>query len=669
MAGGGDKSASFPIVLDNQVSLPASAAAGALEALRAKVEGGQASLKDMNATLRSLKGSSDDVKGAKDALRAKIAAEANAVSKANLELLKAGTSYTKVAEDAKKLAEQKKRLEEESKKLTEAQKRETEGEKASAAALKATGGPIGALKGHVEELGEIFRSGGSAAGAFTLALGGLTAAAVAAGAAAGAGALAFGKWVIEGANVERTLRLQREAMIGDAESAKNLGDQIALTASRVSVGREKLDDLAKSLTRTRLTGQEQVDTMNLVAQAADGMGDDVGNAFKSIATRGAMFQRLQISPAELLGTGVDFNDVAGDLAKAMGVSTDKAKQALFSGQVKLDAGLQSLRKTIDKRFAEINAKKALDINVQVTRMRENFQRLTRDVNLEPLAKGVKIIADNFDESTVTGSALHDVVTRVGDVISETFGEKAPLVHKFVQGVEIAGLTFAISLLKMRKSFNDTFGSVDTSGIDLVKTSMTAGTIAAGFFGGALLNVREALALTKGVAEALDISKPLLNGYHAIRDLDWKGLGADIVKGILGGLAAGPSLVADAVTKIGTAAKDEFKSALGIHSPSKVFAEYGESTAEGYSKGVERSLPSVQGSVDKLAGPAPSSGSTGAGGGRSVGKIELHVHVGGGGGAGNVKADVERATEPLLAQLTKILEDAMATGAAGASEAA
>lgn len=651
------------MVLDNQVSGPASAAASALEQLREKIDAGQSSVKGMSAALKALKGSSEEVKKEKDELSTKIQAEKNALAKVHLELLKQGTTYEKVSQDAKKLEEQKK-------KLTEQSKKETESEKASTAALKATGGPIGTLKGHVEELGEIFRSGGALAGGFTLAVAGLTAGMVALGTAAVAGAASLGKWIVESANTERTLRLQREAMTGDAESARNLGDQIALTASKVSLGREKLDDLAKSLTRTRLTGQEQVDTFNLVSQAADAMGDDVGNAFKAIATRGQMFQRLQISPMELLGTGVDFNDVAGDLAKAMGVSLDKAKQALFSGQVKLDAGLKSLRTTIDKRFAEINAKKALDINVQITRMRENFGRLTRDVNLEPLAKGVKVIADNFDESTVTGKALHDVITKIGDMISGAFGDKAPVIHKFVQGVEIAGLTFAISLLKMKKAIVDSFGpGFDTSGLDLVKDSMLAGKTAAALLGGAIMTVGSGISQLVAVYHGIRaIQEPFEKFGRTLRETDWKGLGETVWKGLVDGLTMGPKALGEATMKMGVAIKDEFKSVLGIHSPSAVFADYGEQTAAGYQKGVERSLPTVQSSMNDLAGPAPKSGGAGGGRGASVGRVEININIPAG-ASGSVRAEVEKATAPLMAELTKFFEDLNVASAAGTAVAA
>ena len=47
-----------------------------------------------------------------------------------------------------------------------------------------------------------------------------------------------------------------------------------------------------------------------------------------IVTRGQMMQRFQISPQELFGTGLEWKDVAGQIAKNLHVSVADAQKAL-----------------------------------------------------------------------------------------------------------------------------------------------------------------------------------------------------------------------------------------------------------------------------------------------------------------------------------------------------
>src|SRR5690606_217818 len=57
--------------------------------------------------------------------------------------------------------------------------------------------------------------------------------------------------------------------------------------------------------------------------------------------------------------------------------------------------------------------------------------------------------------------------------------------------------------------------------------------------------------------------------------------------------------------------------LGIASPSKVFAEIGENTGEGMSKGVEDTAPAVQGALETMVEP-PSVAAASAGAGAAEG---------------------------------------------------
>lgn len=63
-------------------------------------------------------------------------------------------------------------------------------------------------------------------------------------------------------------------------------------------------------------------------------------------------------------------------------------------------------------------------------------------------------------------------------------------------------------------------------------------------------------------------------------------GKAIVQGLVDGIKSMVKAVGDAAGNIGSAVKDKVKNLLGIHSPSKVFAGYGENVVQGFVKGIE-----------------------------------------------------------------------------------
>jgi len=650
-----EKQASWSLNLEGNVQDEALAAANALESFRKRVTDGQQSIKEMSGALRNLRGSSADVRAAKSELAAKIQAEKQAISEASLAIVKAGSSYEKLTAQAKKLAAEQEKLAEQK-------------TKAVTSAVKAAGGPVAELKERLGQLGEVFGSSSGAAGLLTLAAAGLAAAVAAVTVAVVAGAVALGKWLLESANAARSANLVREAVTGTAASAKNLGDHIADLGSKVTASREKLQELALGLAKTRLSGQAIVDTFNLVGQAADAMGDDVGRRLQDIVTRGQMAGRLQINPQELIGTGVDFKGVAGELAKQMKVGVKDAQKALFEGRVKLEDGAKALRAAVEKRFGEINARRALDMNTQFAKFKETLVGLTRDVNLEPLLRAVASFAKNFDESTVTGSALKTLITALGNGLTKVFVDGAPFVNALFKGLVIGALTGAIAFLKLRKVLSETFDKKGAGDIDWIATALWAGKAAATVLTAAVLGLVVSFQLVKTMLEGsralvVGLVDAFVKAADWIRGLDWKELGLSIVEGLANGLLSAPDLLINAAVALADKVKSGFTGALKIHSPSKVFEEYGRQTTEGYVQGVDGSAGEAQGAVAAMA-PVPGGaggGAPGAGGGRP--EIHVHLHA----EAGASPETVQKLQEPsFIAQFTKAVEDLLVQSGAGAA---
>lgn len=81
------------------------------------------------------------------------------------------------------------------------------------------------------------------------------------------------------------------------------------------------------------------------------------------------------------------------------------------------------------------------------------------------------------------------------------------------------------------------------------------------------------------------------------------IGADIINGLVGGLTEGWAKLSQSVGELATGIKDKFKSMLGIHSPSRVFMDFGLNIGEGAAQGITKALSGVQGAAGKMAGVA------------------------------------------------------------------
>jgi len=121
-----------------------------------------------------------------------------------------------------------------------------------------------------------------------------------------------------------------------------------------------------------------------------------------------------------------------------------------------------------------------------------------------------------------------------------------------------------------------------------------------------------------------IKKELWGFWSDITELDWASMGGAIIDGILSGLTAGLAPVAEAVGNIGQAAWDKFASVLGIHSPSKVFAELGAAIPAGVAQGVNQNAGAGQDAAAGIVQPPPAAES----GGGQRGGSNITIEVGG-----------------------------------------
>lgn len=666
-----DKKSTFVIDLEGNVRDVSREDASALEQLRQKTTGALDSIRQMGGALRSLRGSTEEVTAAKEQLKAKISAARDVVSASNLELLKQGVTYEKLADSTKKAAAAQAKLQ--AKKEAEELARMSVEAQGLGRGIKAIGGPVENLRGKMSALKETFGQAGGGMAALGVVAAGVVVAVAALVAGVVAATVSFAKFVIEGGNAARTANLLREASTGSAESAGHLGNQIETLARKVPTSREELNKLANELTRTlsgtRVSGQGIVDTMNAVAQASTAMGDQAGAAIGDIIKRSKQFGRVSINPFELQGTGVRFDDVAAQLAKQLKIGTAQARQALLMGTVGVDDAAKALRVTVEKRFGEINARRLLDVDVQLQKFKERLSGLTRDVHLEPLLNAMKDFFDLFDEQkSVTGATLKQIVTILGNDLIGSITKGTPAAKSFFKQLVIGTLDALIAFYKLRNALRDAWQSHETLrtgvkalGVGLlaiagIAVGVTAAVVAAGVAMVAAFG--ELFLLPDQVAKALSaeaIGKELRAWVLVAEEA-----AGNFIQGLLDGIRGGITRVASGVGELADQVKDAFKSALGIHSPSVVFQKYGVQTTEGYAQGLEGSTGRAQAAADAMT-PATPAGRAGGRGRSSGTSVTLVFNLpAGANGSGAQEAVKTLSTPSFLALLTKAIEDANTT---------
>ena len=131
-----------------------------------------------------------------------------------------------------------------------------------------------------------------------------------------------------------------------------------------------------------------------------------------------------------------------------------------------------------------------------------------------------------------------------------------------------------------------------------------------------------IGLRNGISAASQYPVNSLRGImNQIRDIsnnapNLYNTGWNLSIGLANGITAGSSSVINAVANMCQAAVDEARSRLDIHSPSKVFAELGAYTAEGFGVGYESKIADVNGMIRESMDYSdmvrkPAAGGTGA----------------------------------------------------------
>lgn len=569
----------------------ADSAASSLEALKEKILGDSAALKEMTAALRNLKAGGAAGTEVFTDLKAKIDAQKQSIAGAQASFIQLGGSFGAAAGGAGKLTDALDQVDgdlgkigDESAGGMDGLKDSTDGASASAGDLKGAlseiPGPLGRSTREAGKLLDAFGKLGAAgpyvAAAAVIAI--ITFAAIAATAAM----LHFG--------------------ISMADAARNA----ALVTAGVA---------ASSKALSALPG------MMAGIQASTGLAsDEVNKLAESLAAGGV---KAAAMPAAL---------------KAMATATAGGATPEFLA--KLEAGLKSTGKVLPelqaqmKTFGDLAAEKMLSLDGQAATMKRNMSGTFGGLKIEGLLKAFSSLVALFDSSTASGRAMKTIFEGI-------FQPMVDGLTKLVPMIQTAFLYAVLYVLKAYNALKPYSGEIKLlaeilGGLLLAAILIVGASIFIAFLP-IMIVVGAAVAVIYILIKAVEL---IGDAFDAIGDAlgsAWDGLvggaetalawlqglpaqvasiGGDIISGLVGTITAGVSSVVASVVNMGKAALGALRSIFDSHSPSKAFGRIGETAPQGVVGAVEDGTPDVAHATEKMGSAALAGADAGMGGGSS-----------------------------------------------------
>jgi hypothetical protein len=484
-------------------------------------------------------------------------------------------------------------------------------------ALGAVGGPIGALgqrvlgpvKGFSELSGAIGESRASAV--FAVAgFAALAAAIVLVTAAAVAGTLAIAAYAIGLADSKRNSKLASEAMEAMHPELIALRSDFEALTNETGMHTDELQELAGALKEAGVAAGDMPAALRAAALAETALGQ---------------------------GGSKDF------------IADIKA------GKV----AVGELSKEVSGKLGPIVSKQMMGIGAQTEKLKKNFTGLFSGLNIDPVLAGFETLVSLFDENTAAGQAMKFLFESVFQPLIDQAENAAYVVEAFALGFLIGLTKIYIAVKPAIKAIGEFLGFEDTSlseTLDVVQVAAEALSYVfvgiVGIFGlvGAVLAIAAAGffalvapifavvgAITYLAAQLVGI---FMGAWQSVTEflsgINLMTIGSDIIMGLVNGILSAPDAILNAITGVVGGAIDAAKSLLGISSPSKVFAEMGAQTGEGFVAGVEDTTGDAQAAMsDMVEPPDPKD---------ALAKLDAGTSSGAAAAAGSAQAGATAATK-------------------------
>jgi tape measure domain-containing protein len=357
---------------------------------------------------------------------------------------------------------------------------------------------------------------------------------------------------------------------------------------------------------------------------------------------------------QLAESGLPLVHVYERIGAAMGVAASEVRnlRGTVPAAVAIQAILDGIQDTTGQQLGAVARAASLSLGGQLERLKQAPTRL-----FEALA----------DSANPLGQRLAGMVARLNEFLNPNSAAGQRVI-----GMMLDGFNTVVSALEkipaVMATINGWFqtargwmdalpaGMLDNLVLGLKTMAVVAGAVVLGIGGivaaavmaqGYIISrigaaVRPFVELYEGVKRVLD--------YLTLLYVSFQRTGGSAIQGFIGGFMAQATAALTMVQTFGDQVANALRSALGIHSPSRVFMEMGAMSGEGFALGLSGSMPDASYDYGGVAPPTTAAAASTAAGARSfsvtIDKVEIVANDRDGG---------ERAAEGFYSRVTELFE--------------
>ncbi len=269
--------------------------------------------------------------------------------------------------------------------------------------------------------------------------------------------------------------------------------------------------------------------------------------------------------------------------------------------------------------------KALEkLGAATERLKKGFMSLFTGIKLDKFVSALEDIMSLFDEGTSSANGMKALVETILQPMIDAATFLAPYVKEMFNGMIYGALQVAIFVLRAR---NEIFKLIPPETRAVIKDFVDKiFTMENAFKLGTAIAITLAVAIAGAAAAFVIMELPVIAIVAALGAVvaaviwcisNWENLkltllgslkdlgdlGYAIADGLTLGLLSAAPKIYKALKDIALNGIKSFKAALGISSPSKVFALQAAYTAEGYAQGLEENTPMVGEAMEAMVDPA------------------------------------------------------------------
>ena len=429
-------------------------------------------------------------------------------------------------------------------------------------------------------------------------------------AAAGAGIAAVAKMGIEYNAQMQSYQTAFTTMLGDAEKAQKLTDNLKTLAAKTPLAMTDLADASQILLAFGSSAEELPDQLKRLGDVAQGDAQKLG----TMATAFGRIQSNGYASLEEINMMIDqgFNPL-NIIAEKTGETMAEVRDRVSAGEVSFEELNDALMTATDAggQFYNAMENQSKTFEGQMSTLKDNVSALAGSLTEDlfgSLAENALPKVNGWVDELLTAAeteGIAGVVDTAGTVLSEalpaildaapSFIESATsLVSSFLSAVQEMGPQITDGAIAVIMTLAQGFVSM------IPEIISTAGTLIAGLISGIADHFPEIIStagtLIKNMASGLIDAIP--NIILAIGDLigalikaifetDWIQVGKDIINGLINGIGAMAGALWEAAKNIARSALDAIKGFFGIASPSKVMRDQvGKQLDAGLAAGME-----------------------------------------------------------------------------------